>query len=376
TSSASWSCGITSSVTASLGTLTASSNGGLAPYSYAWDGAASSATTSTVTGMPPGTYNVTVTDATGCTTTSSASWSCGITSSVTASLGTLTASSNGGLAPYSYAWDGAASSATTSTVTGMPLGTYNVTVTDANGCTATSSASYSCGLIVTVPEQLGTLHASPSVGVLPYSYQWDVAAGSQTTASVSGMPLEGAYTVTVTDADGCTATGTGNLVYNIGDYGPAGGIVFYLPPNATTDLNGDGVYDIGLECAPSDQGTAIWGCQGTNIPTATGIGSGAANTLAIEAGCTTPGTAADICANLSLGGYSDWFLPSKDELNAMYLLSAPWLTGPGGFSNADYWSSSQHTQYTAYRQGFWGGYVGNGLNKNDYSWHVRAVRAF
>ena len=110
----------------------------------------------------------------------------------------------------------------------------------------------------------------------------------------------------------------------------------------------------------------------------TTIGNGVHNTIAIESGCTTPGTAADICANLTLGGYSDWFLPSIDELNLMrqYIGQGNYygLGNIGGFANNSYWSSSEYVNNNAWLQHF-----GNG---NQYSFiknftvYVRAVRAF
>jgi len=75
-----------------------------------------------------------------------------------------------------------------------------------------------------------------------------------------------------------------------------------------------------LEAALSDQSTGtLYGCYGTSTgATDTMMGVGRQNTIDIENVCKTPGTPADICANLSLGGFEDWFLPSKDELNLMY----------------------------------------------------------
>jgi hypothetical protein len=172
----------------------------------------------------------------------------------------------------------------------------------------------------------------------------------------------------------------------IGDtYG--GGIIFWL------DGNGGG-----LIAAPSDQtdptannytSAAEWGCYGTGISGAggTAIGTGAQNTINIVNANCSPQTggsliAADICANLTLGGYNDWFLPSKDELNEMYLNigqgNALGLGNIGGFNgnqgNFRYWSSSESDNYRAWLQDFYWGFQYNYVKFNSYN--VRAVRAF
>ena len=80
---------------------------------------------------------------------------------------------------------------------------------------------------------------------------------------------------------------------------------------------------------------------------------------------------ADICANLSLGGYSDWFLPSKDELNLMYENLKVW--GVGGFG-ATYWSSSEVSADYAWYLVF--SDVSQSYDRKFFTFRVRAVRAF
>ena len=152
---------------------------------------------------------------------------------------------------------------------------------------------------------------------------------------------------------------------SIGDW-HAGGIIFYL----------DGTGCSGLVAAPTDLSTgAEWGCYGIAIAGADGtaIGTGYQNTIDIEAGCSTPGTAADLCSN-----YTDWFLPSKDELNLMYQNigqgNALGLGNVGGFAISYYWSSTEWDLNAAWIQGFVNGYQG-GNNKNN-TLYVRAIRAF
>jgi hypothetical protein len=152
----------------------------------------------------------------------------------------------------------------------------------------------------------------------------------------------------------------------VGQAGPGGGLVFYDKGNTI------GGWQF-LEAAPTDQSTAIdWGCYGTSIPgTQLAVGSGESNTNLIVTGC--PGAnASEICSNLSLGGQSDWFLPSIAELNLMY--KNLHQSGQGGFTSANYWSSSENGTSNAWSFGFG---FGNAANYNkSTTLYVRAVRAF
>jgi hypothetical protein len=168
-------------------------------------------------------------------------------------------------------------------------------------------------------------------GVLPGDMQyWNGNAWIMITA-----PAEDADSLSFCDGQP-TWTQGGCNVYEIGDTGPAGGIVFYVSNQGKN----------GLEAAPVDQGVAQWGCQGADIKgTFTAIGNGLFNTESILNQCGDSGIAASLAFDYVLNGYTDWFLPSLDELNFMY----KGLGGNnlGGFVG-DYWSSSQSSVQEAW----------------------------
>jgi hypothetical protein len=163
--------------------------------------------------------------------------------------------------------------------------------------------------------------------------------------------------------------------YAIGESALGGKIAYLLQP-------GDPGYDAnithGLVATNADISTsAQWGCQGILFSGAGGaaIGTGNQNTIDITAGCSTAGIAARLCADLVEGGYSDWFLPSKDELNKLYLNRV----AIGGFSNAYYWSSMEYNSSAAWVQNFGIWNVTSGYQNTSFKNEpnaVRAVRAF
>jgi hypothetical protein len=135
------------------------------------------------------------------------------------------------------------------------------------------------------------------------------------------------------------ASPTKASAYSVGDTGPGGGIIFY-------DAGSQQSWGQYLEAAPANwDGTndsedpyVQWGCDGTSIQTNTAIGTGAANTFAIIAGCNGTNAASTARAYRG-GGKSDWFLPSKDELEQMEVRRS--ILGFGG--NWWHWSSSQYS---------------------------------
>lgn len=143
-----------------------------------------------------------------------------------------------------------------------------------------------------------------------------------------------------------------------------GGIIFYI------DVTGQH----GLISATSDQGTGVQWYNGTYILTGasgTAIGTGQANTTAIVTAQGAGTYAAGICDQMVLNGFSDWYLPSKDELQELYLQQAI----VGGFTGNYYWTSSEITNTYA-----WSQYYTNGSQYNlGAKWipnYVRPIRSF
>ena len=162
-----------------------------------------------------------------------------------------------------------------------------------------------------------------------------------------------------------------NVILRVGDE-YQGGIIAYIL--VSEDPGYDANVQHGLIATAADISTAAeWGCIGTTISGAVGtaIGTGNQNTIDIMAGCATAGIAARLCGDLVQGGYSDWYLPSKDELAKLYAMK---VRGFGGFASTKYWSSTEVDNIFAWYQDFTNGVQGN-FDK-DYSPYVRAIRAF
>jgi hypothetical protein len=198
------------------GSIQTSVTGGTPPYSYAWSSGQSGANLS---GLSGGTYILTVTDANGCTDIEtiivneppplSISLNCVNITCFGDQDGHIVASVNGGTPGYSMVWS---NTATGGSIANLGPGTYIITVTDANNCTATASCNitqppavniYYVGIVNLVchGDQNGSVSLGVNGGTPGYSYNWSNGASTPTITGLGG----GIYSVTVTDSKGCTA---------------------------------------------------------------------------------------------------------------------------------------------------------------------------
>ncbi|MCB0645011.1 MAG: choice-of-anchor A family protein, partial [Saprospiraceae bacterium] len=229
---------------ANTGSINLTVGGGTPTYSYAWS---NGATTKDISNLTAGTYTVTVTDSKGCTMTSSTS----ITEPSVLTLsrtrvnvscfggnnGSINLTVSGGTSPYTYLWS---NGATTEDISGLTSGTYVVTVTDFNSCAKSLSVSISQPSAINTPvdptnvlcfgESTGSLDLFVSGGTTPYTFAW---SNGKTTEDISNLSA-GTYTVTITDANGCTKVASGTVTQ------PSPVIAMAAPTNISCDGQNNG----------------------------------------------------------------------------------------------------------------------------------------
>lgn len=271
----------------STGTLSLTIAGGTAPHTVLWTGPNGfSSSQQDLTGIAAGEYQVTVTDANGCMATGNYTMSespalSGAISGVQhvscngGSNGQATVTASGGMPPYAFNWDSAPAQ-TGATASGLTAGNYTVTITDGYGCTAQAAVAISePATILTVgitgttdvlchDGLQGTAQAQAAGGTAPYFYSWN-STPPQFDANANGLP-QGSYTVTVTDAQGCTAQAVASIggpqfevwafaesVTPVSCYGLSDG-------SATLDVSGgSGSYTITWNTTPPQSGLTATG---------------------------------------------------------------------------------------------------------------------
>lgn len=235
------------------GAIDISVSGGTGPYTYLWSNTlwGFTATTQDISGLLAGVYDVTVVDANSCngfgSYTVSQPTPLAISALITdptcsgTSVGAIDVTVTGSVPPYTYLWS---TTDVTEDLNNISAGSYDLTVTDANGCTLNAAYNLTPPTVITVSEVItdatcaggadGAIDLTVNGGIQPYSFLWST---TDVTEDVSGLAA-GTYTVTITDMNGCTVTPT----YTVGAPPPI------VINNTVTDVScsgaGDGAIDI------------------------------------------------------------------------------------------------------------------------------------
>src|SRR6185437_10067055 len=294
-------------------------------YTYSWS-TVPPQTNQTATGLSAGTYTVTVVNG-GCTVTASVTitqpTAIVIANTITnvacngGANGKIVANVNGGTPGYNYAWTPVGG--TGATASNLSAGCYTLTVTDANGCIQTASACITqptplntsmATTLATCGSNNGTATVTVNGGTPGYTYAWAPIGGNGATAS--GLSA-GSYTVTVTDANGCTITASANisnaggvtanvsLVVNETCFGDNGGILDILdaggvPPytyswtNGATTQNITGLTAGGYTVTVTDQNGCVAVANATVTQPAAVTGSITASNIPCNGGATGSAT--------------------------------------------------------------------------------------
>jgi hypothetical protein len=214
----------TSSVTdescgAGNGAVDLTITGGSSPFTYTWS---NGATTEDISNLSADTFNVTITDASGCSyldtfivNNTYAYTTSGIVSNDSCNLGNgaIDVTTVGGTNPFTYVWS---NGATTEDISGITAGTYTVTYTDSTGCSLIDTFivnninTFTASGVITDDScsmSLGAIDVTTIGGTLPFTYVWSNGA---TTEDISGITV-GVYSVTITDASGCSVVDTFNV---------------------------------------------------------------------------------------------------------------------------------------------------------------------
>lgn len=279
-----------------VGSATVTASGGYPPLTYAWN-TAPVQSSAIATGLTAGTYTATVTDAVGCTSTTTVTITnppqlTGTPSTVGSTCGMSNGSAcispGGGTPGYTYNWSSGSSS---SCATGLAAGPYTYTVTDSKGCTVTGSTNVSVAngptVTTTVASNVlcnggstGSASATQTGGTAPYTYLW---SNGQTNQVATGL-LAGTYTVVVADANNCSASNVVNITE---------------PPVLAATLSSTNAL-----CFGQNSGTASvvasggtpgynynWSPSGGSGPNANNLGAGTYTVTITDAnGCTTQQT--------------------------------------------------------------------------------------
>jgi uncharacterized protein (DUF2141 family) len=243
------------------GSISLNISSGISPYNYSWSNGAN---TASINNLSAGSYDVIVTDAAGCTGTLNniivnepleiqTSSNISAVNCYGSADGSISLNITSGISPYTYSWS---NGATTASINNLIVGSYDVFVTDAAGCTSTLN-----NIIINEPLEIqtssnisavscygsadGSISLNITSGISPYTYSWSNGA---TTASINNL-IAGSYDVIVTDATGCTATL--NIIIN-----EASTLVYVLNTNDATCFGSlDGSASIELQASPTPTGT-------------------------------------------------------------------------------------------------------------------------